>query len=257
VTENRPAFIPWLLRGYDAQTHRRRELVVVDSSPVDLAFPRRPDVRVVRVAPGTSVAVKRNLAIHESRGEMVAWFDDDDWQHVERLSRLVALLEVTGTAYAGPSCGWFLDLATLGCERYESRNHVVFNGALFWREVATSVEFEPSLRRGSDTRWLRELRNKHGNAFQSVDATLFYWLCHGRNLSNPRGKRRCKRPLADLRAAIDGGAWGDTTEALHRLRRALRLEKASPADKTEYVVALRNARRAKLSRIFGRERGRG
>ena len=88
VTENRPAFMPWLLWGYDRQSWARRELVVVDSSAVPLEAAGRDDVRVIAAPPGTGVAAKRNLAVQEARGEILTWFDDDDWQHPDKVAWL-------------------------------------------------------------------------------------------------------------------------------------------------------------------------
>src|SRR5690606_1574187 len=55
VTENRHAFVPWLLWSYDKQDWKRRELVIVDSSDPPISVPDRPDVRVLRVPPGTEL----------------------------------------------------------------------------------------------------------------------------------------------------------------------------------------------------------
>jgi hypothetical protein len=83
VTENRPAFMPWLLWNFDRQRwpdrrcRSKRELVIVDSSPEPFRAAGRDDVRVVTAPPGTGVARKRNLGLQEARGEIVAWFDDD------------------------------------------------------------------------------------------------------------------------------------------------------------------------------------
>ena len=68
VTENRPAFVPWLLWNFNKQDHPSRELVIVDSSREPLAPASDAGVTVVRCAPGTSVARKRNLAVEAARG---------------------------------------------------------------------------------------------------------------------------------------------------------------------------------------------
>ncbi len=115
VTEGRAAFMPWLLWCFDRQTWPHRELIVVDSSAQPLHLPGRNDVRVVAVPAGTGVACKRNRALREAGGELVAWFDDDDWQHPERLTLLVDALRA-GAVYAGARRGWFVDLASRCCE---------------------------------------------------------------------------------------------------------------------------------------------
>ena len=63
VTENRPAFMPWLLWCFDRQTWANRELVIIDSSAQPFTVPSRDDIRVIPAPCGTSVGRKRNLAL--------------------------------------------------------------------------------------------------------------------------------------------------------------------------------------------------
>src|SRR5438309_10414663 len=100
VTEGRPAFMPWLLWCFDRQTWSHRELVIVDSSLEPSQVVGRDDVRVVSLPPGTRVGKKRNLALQEAHGEIITWFDDDDWQHPHKLVWLVEALQ-EGALYAG------------------------------------------------------------------------------------------------------------------------------------------------------------
>src|SRR6187402_1451329 len=87
VTENREAFMPWLLWCFNRQSWARRELVIVDSSEqTPSASDELANVRVLSVPRGMSVAAKRNLALQEAAGEVVTWFDDDDWQHPHKLA---------------------------------------------------------------------------------------------------------------------------------------------------------------------------
>src|SRR6185436_20175255 len=99
VTQNRPQFMPWLLWCYDRQTWQDKELVIIDSSREPLTS-MRPDVRVVPAAPGTGIMAKRGTAFREMRGDALAWFDDDDWQHPERLERIAGAL-AAGALMAG------------------------------------------------------------------------------------------------------------------------------------------------------------
>jgi hypothetical protein len=62
ITENRPAFLPWLLWNYDKQTWANRKLVIVDRSHAPYRSDR-PDVRVIAAPPGTGVASMSNLAL--------------------------------------------------------------------------------------------------------------------------------------------------------------------------------------------------
>ncbi|MCB0201420.1 MAG: glycosyltransferase family 2 protein, partial [Anaerolineae bacterium] len=92
VTENRPAFMPWLLWCFDRQRWPRRELVIVDSSAEPFTAGERDDVRVLSAPSGMGVAAKRNLALEAAQGDIITWFDDDDWQHPDRLTLLADAL---------------------------------------------------------------------------------------------------------------------------------------------------------------------
>src|SRR5689334_3695599 len=126
VTERRQEFMPWLLWCYDRQSWPRRELLILDSSPRPFQVAGQEDVRVITVPEGTNVPHKRNLALRHASGEFVAWFDDDDWQHPDRLTLLMAALR-GGALWAGMSSAWFVDLATRRCQFYTGYNrHLVF-----------------------------------------------------------------------------------------------------------------------------------
>lgn len=221
VTENRLAFMPWLLWNYDRQSWAKRELVIVDSSTTPYQSDR-PDVRVVGAPPGTGVGAKRNLALEHARGIIVTWFDDDDWQHPQKLSLLADALADERVVYAGARHAWFVDLAGGGCTRYRgSGGQPVFNSAGFRLEAVRSVRFSEKRRKASDTRWMQALRQRYPSRMALLPKEdLFFWLCHGGNLSNPAGRRRFPKPLHVLQEMV-GEGWGDTGAALAGLRERL------------------------------------
>lgn len=218
VTEGRPAFMPWLLWNFDRQTYPKRELIIVDSSPEPLVVDR-PDVRVLRAPPGTNVPAKRNLALDACQGDMVAWFDDDDWQHPERLTKLVAALN-DRYDYAGTSHAWFIDLHGTHCAPYYGHGALIFNGAGFAGALARSVRFNEGVRKASDTVWLRDLGARRPR-LALLEDRLTIWLCHDANISNSRGRRRFPSPLSTLKQALGEDAWADTDERLEALRDTL------------------------------------
>jgi hypothetical protein len=228
VTENRAAFMPWLLWGYDRQRYPRRELVIVDSSPLPFAVEGRDDVRVVSVSVGMGVAAKRNRALREAGGDLIAWFDDDDWQHPDRLSLLVAALG-DGAICAGTRQGWFVDLATRRAAAYRGfKGRIVFNSALFRRAAVAGIEFPETVKSASDTPWMAAVMARYSaGAVTLPRQDLFFWLCHGDNLSNPSRRRTFPEPLSRFvdRCGVDAQsiaeAWGDTDDALNALQSRL------------------------------------
>jgi glycosyltransferase involved in cell wall biosynthesis len=229
VTENRAAFMPWLLWGYGRQRYPRRELVIVDSSPLPFAVEGRDDVRVVSVPVGMGVAAKRNRALREAGGDLIAWFDDDDWQHPDRLSLLVDALG-DGAICAGTRQGWFVDLATRRAAPYRGfKGRIVFNSALFRRDAVAGIGFPETVKSASDTPWMAAIMARYpAGAVTLPRQDLFFWLCHGENLSNPARRRTFPEPLsrfvdrcgADAQSIAE--AWGDTDDALSALQARLR-----------------------------------
>ena len=225
VTEGRQAFMPWLLWCFDRQTWPLRELVIVDSSVDPIVITGRPNVRVVPMPLGTSIPQKRNQALVEARGGIIAWFDDDDWQHPDKLSVLIGALD-EDVSFAGSNRGWFVDLIHSKCRPYAgAKKLVVFNNTVFRRGAVQDCRFRESLRRASDTIWMQEVRKCTrglGAVVQRDD--LFFWLCHERNISNPVSKRRLSQKLTVLKDRVDREAWGDTDDALDALRERVRSE---------------------------------
>ncbi len=218
VTESRAEFWPWLWWGFAKQDWRNRELVVVDGSPVPVVVDD-PRVRVVGVLPGSSVAVKRNAALRAARGSVVAWFDDDDWQHPRRISLLVAALD-SGAEVAGCTRSWFVHADRRAARRYDSHRGVIFNGLGATATAASALRFDESKRRAADTSWIGALTS--GARVSVVPELLSWWLCHRRNLSNPAVKYSFPEPLERVRDQIGADDWTDTDDHLARLGERLR-----------------------------------
>jgi glycosyltransferase involved in cell wall biosynthesis len=215
--------MPWLLWCFDRQTWPHRELLILDSSEQPFASSRH-DVRVVALSPGTGIARKRNLALQAARGDLIAWFDDDDWQHPQKLAWHVNVLS-DGAAYAGSPSGWFVDLRDARCTAFRvPHGGIIFNSAAFRREAVLPLAFPEGAMRGSDTYWMRNVAARCRRAGIERD-DLFFWLSHEGNISNPARKKSFSHHHLDvLRNHIGTAAWGDTDAALGSLR--MRLEAA-------------------------------
>ncbi len=70
------------------QDYPTRELIVVDdgSEPVSPALRPDPRIRCVRLERKTTLGAKRNLACELAHGEVIAHWDDDDWEGQRRLT---------------------------------------------------------------------------------------------------------------------------------------------------------------------------
>jgi glycosyltransferase involved in cell wall biosynthesis len=228
VTEGRSSFMPWLLWCFDRQTWPHRELVIIDSSLEPLQMTGRDDVRVISLPPGRRVGSKRNIALQEAHGEIITWFDDDDWQHPHKLAWLVEALH-NGVPYAGACRGWFVDLVGRRCAPYHGpEGSMVFNSAGFQRVAVLPLRFRDDLVPAEDTHWMREVAARYRCKATLLDRDdMFFWLCHDQNLGNLATKRHFPEPLDILKKRIGAKAWGDTDDALDTLRRRLHAEESA------------------------------
>lgn len=214
VTESRAEFWPWLWWSFAKQDYENRELVVVDSSP-DPVVSNDPQIRVVTAVPGTVVSVKRNLALREARGSVVAWFDDDDWQHPRRLSLLAGALS-SGSAVAGSTTSWFVHATKRAARRYDAQLGIIFNGLAATTAAIGELRFDERKRRAADTSWVRAL-TADGGGVAVLPEVLSWWLCHRRNISNPAAKYSFPEPLARVRDQVGASDWADTDDQIARL----------------------------------------
>jgi glycosyltransferase involved in cell wall biosynthesis len=212
ITHNRPEFIPWLLWVFDSQRHTDKRLIIVDSSDDPLVVDRA-DVEVIRTA-NNNVAYKRNLALDAATGtEAVAWFDDDDWSHPDRLSLLAGRLE--NAAWAGTQWGWFVDLKTRAVRRYANRKTPTFNSGLFRYDAVSGVRFDENITRGSDIAWLENVANM---PFVGGYDPLQFWLCHNRNLGNTAVVHYFNRDFSDIMDMVGRADLTTTRSQLTALR---------------------------------------
>jgi hypothetical protein len=180
VTHERPEWMPWVTTQVIKQVNIAglTEMVMIDSS----AKPRNLSWRLWQVDK-PSIAAKRNIALGQVTTPYFAWFDDDDWSHPERLKRGVRILEACPELVAvGPVFAYKIDAATLRSDFYKTKEHIVFNGAVYRTEHWKRFEFNERLAVAEDTDW--QMRGIRGESYGVVNKILCAWLCHGSNIAN-------------------------------------------------------------------------
>lgn len=111
-TANRRAFVGAAVEYFLRQDYEHRELIVVDDGEDAIGdlLPQDERVRYVRLAERQTVGAKRNLACEQARGQLIAHWDDDDWQATHRLRYQVAALLRTGAQVCGINRLLFYDV---------------------------------------------------------------------------------------------------------------------------------------------------
>lgn len=115
-TRLRPRHLEAAYRGFDAQTHADKELLIDDDSPEPCDFfvkLRDPRVRYVHARAGSTIGAKRDRLVRAAQGEVVAHFDDDDHYAPSYLTRMSTLL-VDGKLDLVKLSAWFLHDARSG-----------------------------------------------------------------------------------------------------------------------------------------------
>lgn len=101
-TAGRPEFVAQAIRYFQRQDYPHTELVIAYETPQDI--PEKSDdprISYVLTPSGCSIGAKRNAAVKQSVGAIVAQWDDDDWYSPNRLSAQVEpilqnLADITG-----------------------------------------------------------------------------------------------------------------------------------------------------------------
>ena len=111
-TRNRRAFVSQSIRYFLRQDYEAKELLIVDDGADDLSdlVAGHESVRYFRLRKTASVGEKRNFAVKNSNGELIAHWDDDDWFSTNRLAYQVEALLDGGADICGVDAKYFYDL---------------------------------------------------------------------------------------------------------------------------------------------------
>jgi glycosyltransferase involved in cell wall biosynthesis len=162
-TRNRRAYVPLAIDYFTRQTHRNAELVIIDdgTEPVADLVPAHDSIRYERLERPLILGAKRNLACELAAGELIAHWDDDDWQASDRLEVQVAALD--GADLCGASNLLFWDPASSRAWRYRwprgNRPWAAGTSLCYPRELWRRRAFS-DVAVGEDTRfvWQAEIR---------------------------------------------------------------------------------------------------
>jgi glycosyltransferase involved in cell wall biosynthesis len=93
-TRNRRRFVAQSVWYFLRQDYEARELVVVDDGEdrIDDLLPEDGRIRYVHIGGRRPLGEKRNIACEQARGDLIAHWDDDDWNAPNRLSAQIAAL---------------------------------------------------------------------------------------------------------------------------------------------------------------------
>lgn len=165
-TRNRRKYIPRLIDQYLAQDWPNAELIIVDGGDDPIADLIPPEVHI-RYFPfatthpnaASRIGAALNYAIQQARGEYCFRFDDDDLQATERITKQMAIFELSGKSVVAGSSGLFMSEATGKVYEYTGSAHSCsgFSHA-FRRDYALAHPYSESLvgEEGEDIEFTRD-----------------------------------------------------------------------------------------------------
>lgn len=188
------AFVKRSIAAYCAQTHARRELVMLlDQGPAEakaavaahVASLGRDDIRIVEAPGEMTLGALRNLSRASARGEVQCQWDDDDLHHPERIERQLAALVASG---AEATCLqevmlFFTAARTLYWTNWRATEPTVMPATLMSRASAPVryPEIGPAAQRGEDTDVCIQLLQRGGLHPITEAPHLFAYVNHGSN----------------------------------------------------------------------------
>jgi glycosyltransferase involved in cell wall biosynthesis len=197
VTADRRQLLKRSLHSYKNQTHKNKELVVVDNGHEKIEdlladFPNG-EVKYIRVEPSPNniLGDLRNISLDEASGDYLICWDDDDWFHPERIE-----IELKTLQQGYDACCLTGNLFHIDTEKFMEHPYRGFlpNGSPSTiMHIRNDQIRYPSLQREEDTIYLNQWR-KH-KKYKNLDlsyAYLFVRVFHGDNVS---GKKHFLRRL--------------------------------------------------------------
>jgi glycosyltransferase involved in cell wall biosynthesis len=219
-TYNGEAFLGEALESILAQTYQRLEVIVADDGStdgtLDVVARYGPRVRVV-VQGNAGPAAARNLGLRAASASFVAFLDQDDLWHPEKLMRQMARFEARPELDLSVAHVQRFWTAELPAQEQKFRDHRAatalpgyISGTLLARRRAFDVvgPFNTDVRFADSMEWFLRARER-GMVSELLPDVLLRHRMHGRNLSQAE-------------------AAGSRDEFLRVLKRSLDRQRASP-----------------------------
>lgn len=183
VVTNRPMFIPWWTHQIKKQTRPPDEVVVVSNYHDKVYFADKLDVlqrdedfpiTLLGVYREATLGELRQAALDAATGDVILWFDDDDWYHPRRIELTVgpieagicdvAVLPLTHWYYLKEQLTWFTNNCSPALP------------ATTWRaDLAKRVSFKP-LKVGEDHFWIHSMLHPLDESAPVVRTRRIRWI---------------------------------------------------------------------------------
>ncbi len=187
-TWNRPDAASIALHTALHQSYRNIEVIVIDDGselPFD-PYVRDDRLRVIRLEQHAGVAHCRNLGMAESRGDYLAFLDDDDWYYPDKIAHQLAFLKkhedsdgVFSRVVMIDGKGDQIRYLPDGYQHSPFLNFRYFNvihtnSALLRKRVYPAVCWDERLSKYTDMQFFLELTRRFKLGYLSEDVAVWY-----------------------------------------------------------------------------------
>lgn len=145
----------------------------------------------------------REERLGDTSWDALVWFDDDDYQHPDRVQRQIVTLEAHPDApYTAFTAAHFFDMKTGMFCPFESGGAAPLALTMLRRHVVEAIEFDVTLGYGEDTDYMRRVEAKFGPGVRIRDPYMVAFGCHPFNVSREARERMVfSIPLSEVREA--------------------------------------------------------
>lgn len=211
-TKNRQNFVAQAIKYFKRQDYPNKELVIVDDGENKVRNLVQEDVRIRYIDTNSkelSIGELRNIAIAESRGAIIAHWDDDDWYGDTRLSYQVTPLLRGHTDISGLNGQVYYDLCENqfwfieGWLHTQMLNLDIHAGTILYRKSIWEniTKFQP-VYCGEDAIFVNEAFSAGAKVLDMPDHDTFVYVRHNKNTwkipcgeyGHPNGWRRILPP---------------------------------------------------------------
>jgi glycosyltransferase involved in cell wall biosynthesis len=186
-TYNRTELLKHSIEQWLEQSYQNKELVIIDDGEksVEKIVKKfhRPNIQYIRWQDKISIGRKRNIACEYARGEYIAHWDDDDWNHTNRLAEQANTLQVSNAAATGYNSIYIYNKPSNRAIHYYEDHYTLVGGTLMYVKNHWKTNRFPDISIGEDTYFMRRIPTSsliptNGlNRYVAIDG-------HGCNVSN-------------------------------------------------------------------------
>lgn len=170
------------------QDYPERELVIVDDGAEPLPVPEDGRIRYLRLSAPATVGHKRNLAVEQSRGEIIVHWDDDDWYAPDRIRHQIQPLLAGEADVAGLTAEHFYSLQDGKFWSCTPQLHArMFFADVHGRSIAYARKVwgrharYPDLSLSEDSRFLQAALRQGSRLARRPNPDKFVYVRHGAN----------------------------------------------------------------------------